>query len=353
MKLVRESLFSSTIRSFCISFFAVIGIVLAFFLIMLAFGAGKSSKSLETSTFDIIIPESNGRKYLFTSNQPLLLRIDLVGPIATGATSSVDITAIRSILNESRSGPLKAHPIKGILLYINTPGGSAVDSESIYYALKDYSLKYQVPIYAYVEGLCASGGMMAACAADKIYTSESSIVGSVGVIISFFNVSEGMQKVGVQNQTLTAGNGKADMNPFQPWTENSSDNWKNLINQSYKDFVAIVSQARPKLTPDLLQNKYGANVFSAQDAANYGYTDGAGYQYSQAVQLLAQAAGITDNHYQVVQLQPKLKFSDFLTLSNQMMKQKNMWDMIAKNPLLFIKQDHNELLNLQVAAHHN
>ncbi len=347
MKLVRESLFSSVLRSFCVSFFAVIGIVIAFFLVLLVFGAGKSSKALDTSMYDVIIPDTNGRKYAFASNQPLLLRINITGVIGTPPLTA---ESLRSVLNESRSGPFKNNSIKGILLYINSPGGTATDSESMYYALKDYALKYQVPIYAYVEGLCASGGMYIACTADKIYSSESSIIGSVGVIWSFFNVSEGMQKVGVQNQTITAGTGKSDMNPFQPWTADSADSFKQMANLNYNQFIAVVSQARPKLTPELLRNKYGAHVFYSTEAEQYGYIDGAGYQYDEVVQMLAKASDLEGNNYQLVELQPKVHLSDFLRMSNKMMTKQNKLTSFLKNPLLFMSPNKEELLRQHLSS---
>lgn len=332
MKLVRESLFSSTIRSFCISFFAVIGIVVAVFLVMVVFGAGKTSKALEMSMYDVVIPDTNGRKYMFTNNQPLLLRLNVTGQIGL---PNLNTETVRSILNESVAGPFKNHPIKGILLYINTPGGSAFDSESIYNMLKDYSQKYQVPIYAFVEGLCASGGMFIACSADKVYSTESSVIGSVGVVAMYFNVSEGMQKVGLQNQTLTAGAHKADMNPFQPWTEDSATSMKEIIALNYDQFVSVVSSARPKLTESLLKNKYGANVYYSTQAAEYGYTDGTGYQYNEVVEMLAKAADI-DSSYQVIELQPKIHFSDLFKMSNQMLSSSEKLKSIFKNPFFFM-----------------
>ena len=348
MKLVKESLFSSTVRSFCISFFAVIGIIVAFFLVMLVFGAGKSSKAMETSTYEAIIPDTNGRKYTFTSNQPILLRVNITGQIGL---PNLNAQSLRSVLNESRSGPFKSHPVKGILLYINTPGGVAMDSESMYYALKDYALKYQVPIYAYVEGLCASGGMYIACAADKIYSSESSIIGSVGVLAMYFNFSEGMQKVGVQNRTMTAGIGKDSMNPFKPWPENNPESYTRMIELNYNQFVSVVSNARPKLTESLLRNKYGAQVYYSTDAEEYGYIDGAGYQYNEAVEMLAKAADLADNSYQVVQLQPKVHLSDLFSMKNKLTEKQNSFNWLKKNLLMFMSPNKEELMNIHPSSY--
>lgn len=311
MKYIRESIFSSAVRSFCISFFAVIGIVIAFFLVLLVFGAGKSSKAIDSSTYDFVIPDTNGRKYLFNSNTPLLLRLNLTDVIGMG--KGIDIEEIRSILNESRTGPLKNHPIKGILLYVNTPGGGAVSATSIYHALKDYSTEYKVPIYVYVEGLCASAGYYISCAASKIYASEGSMVGSIGAYFMFFNVSETLNKVGVQNKILYRGKDKVAMNPFQPWTEGDEQPYVSLLDADYQAFVETVAAARPQMNVNEIVNVYGARVFTASKAQEIGMIDGANYSLSQVSNLLAQAAGI-DGSYQVITMQPKMKLSDLLKI---------------------------------------
>lgn len=356
MKLVRESLFSSTIRSFCISFFAVIGIVIAFFLVMLVFGAGKSSKALEMSNFEVIIPDTNGRKYPLASAQPLLLRLDIVGPIMPDnagmfASSSIGIDYIRSVLNESHMGPLKDNRIKGVLLYINSPGGAGYLCEPIYKAIKEYSLKYQIPVYAYVEGYCASAAMYIACSAQKIYSNSSSIIGSVGAFWKFFNYSQGMQKIGVENKTLTAGKGKDAMNPFQPWEPDSSDNYQAILDETYDQFVSVVAASRPKLSKSSLVNKYGAEVYYSPTAERLGYIDGAGYQYNQVVQLLAEEAGIVGNNYQVVQLQPKVKFSDIFGISSSLKTKSNPFELLKSNPLEFFSKYGEYVTPLSNPAH--
>jgi len=261
MKLIRESVFSSVIRSFCIAFFSVIGIMVAVFLVLFLFGLGKNSKTIDSTTFDFIIPETNGRKYTFTSNKPLLLRIDLEGTI--GSAGGITTEEVRSILNESKAGPLKGDKVRGILLYMNSPGGGAVTSESIYYAIKDYALAHQIPVYTYVEGLCASGGYLIACATDKIYASNASMIGSVGTLIMFFNVSDTMSKLGVANWTMSRGLGKTAMSPFQPWAENANSEYIPLLNTNYEQFLSIVTNARPQVTKQQLVEVYGASVFMA------------------------------------------------------------------------------------------
>ena len=99
-----------------------------------------------------------------------------------------------------------------------------VDADGIYRAIKHYKEQYQVPVIAYVDGLCASGGMYIACAADKIYATDVSLVGSVGVLFpSFMNFSKLLDTVGVQSLTISSCKGKDDMNPLRPWKEGGKD----------------------------------------------------------------------------------------------------------------------------------
>src|SRR5690606_22323692 len=115
------------------------------------------------------------------------LQINVHGVIGD-AKSGIDTKMAQNILLDSRTGDFKNERGKGILLHMNTPGGTVVDSDNIYRMLKTYKERYKVPVFAFVDGLCASGGMYISCAADKVYAGPASIIGSVGVIIGpFFN----------------------------------------------------------------------------------------------------------------------------------------------------------------------
>jgi protease-4 len=214
--------------------------------------------------------------------------------------------AVRQMLVESREDILKNDRVKALMLNIESPGGAAVDADSIYHAVKAYKERYKVPVYAYVDGLCASGGMYVACAADKIYASEISLIGSVGVIIQpFVNVAALMDKIGVISMTLYAGKGKDDMNPLRAWKAGEQDNLQNIVEDYYTQFVNIVAENRPQLDKTKLIKEYGANIYPAAKATEYGYIDGHGLSYSEALKKLVEAAGIKDDNYQVFQMESK------------------------------------------------
>jgi protease-4 len=231
----------------------------------------------------------------------VILKINVEGEIGTELFNK---QTVGNLLIESRERALKDNRVKAIILNINTPGGTAIDSNAIYRLLKDYKAQYKVPIYAYVDGLCASGGMYIACAADKIYSSNISIIGSVGVVVGpFVNVYKLMEKYGVASETITAGKGKDEMNPFREWGPHEGENLKALTDYLYDHFIDVVATNRPTLDPVKLRNEYGAQIYPAAIAEKYGFIDGSDFTFNQALSQLAKEIGIDDEMYQVVELE--------------------------------------------------
>lgn len=251
----------------------------------------------------MIAPDAHGNRELLPQTDPVVLKLDIRGVIGQG-----DLTAakIQNSLFDSREGMLSHNRVKALLLFINTPGGAADDANVIYRTLMDYKQKYQIPIYAYVEGMCASGGMYIACAADRIFASPTSVIGSVGVILGpTFNFSGLMDRYGVQALTLTEGKDKDMLNPFRPWQPGEDVSIRNYMAEIYEQFVTIVVNARPRLDRQKLIDDYGAQIFVAKKAQEFGYIDVADSDYSSAVAELAKAGNIADNQpYQVMTIQP-------------------------------------------------
>lgn len=190
---------------------------------------------------------------------------------------------------------------------MNTPGGTVVDSDSIYRQLNEYKARYKVPVYGYVEGLCASGGMFIASSTDKMFSSPSGIIGSVGVVIGpFFNVYDLMQKVGLQAKTITAGLDKDMLNPTRPWKEGESASIQAVTDFMYQHFVDVVTTGRPQIDRAKLIGQYGAQVYDCVKAEALGYIDVSMSSRDEALKALVQAANIEEGKpYQVVSLTPK------------------------------------------------
>ncbi|MES2199719.1 MAG: S49 family peptidase [Chlamydiota bacterium] len=296
----RESVFISAVRSFCKTLGVVIGIFIAFMLAMLAVSPLSSPTILPEKSEMLIAFDAEGNRTILPENSPVVLKINIQGIIGMrGLTTQT----LQDILYDSRQSPL-GNRIEAILLYIDTPGGSAIDSESMYLALVDYKKKYNIPIFAFVDGLCASGGMYIACAADKIYSGSGCIIGSVGVILgnSFFNFSTLMTKLGIESLTISQGKDKDMLNSYRPWVPGEDSSLVNLTKESYEQFVSVVAANRPMMDKQKLIDVYGAQVYLAPTAMNLGYIDVSGATYFQTVKELVAATSIQDKPYQVIEL---------------------------------------------------
>ncbi|MBS0654323.1 MAG: S49 family peptidase [Verrucomicrobia bacterium] len=296
-----ESFIKDLFKSFFRSLFGVVGIGIGIVIVLMILGASFSGSSgVPHSTTARVLPNDQWKVTSFSSETPTILRINIHGTIGLDHLTKADIF---KQLVESQDGELRPGQVKAVLLSINSPGGMADASDSIYRLLSEYKSRYKVPIYAYVDGLCASGGMYIACAADKIYASEDSLIGHVGVLLSppFFNFTDLMDKLGIASKTLFAGKDKDSMNPFRPWRPNEGEAFQYIIDSMYDQFVSIVSKNRPKLTPAILKEQ-GARVWPTSDATEFGYIDGTANSSDEVLKNLAKEVGIEDN-YQFVELE--------------------------------------------------
>ena len=134
---------------------------------------------------------------------------------------------------------------KGIIIRINSPGGSPVQAGIINDEIKrQRKLHPTIPVYAVVEDICASGGYYIAAAADKIYVDKASIVGSIGVLMDGYGFTEVMKKVGVERRLMTAGENKAMLDPFSPLNPKHQALAQNMLNEIHEQFKTVVRQGR-------------------------------------------------------------------------------------------------------------
>lgn len=196
--------------------------------------------------------------------------ITIKGEIAEGGKANAD--DIIQGLREAAVAP----NVKGIVLRMNTPGGSPVQSDYVYHEIRRIKSKNpSLPIYAVVEDLCASGGYYIASAADKIYVNNASIVGSIGVIMSGFGFVEAMDKLGVERRVMTAGTHKAMMDPFTPVDEQAKSHLKSLLGEVHQQFIDAVKQGRGdrlKQNPVL----FTGLVWTGADSVRLGLADDIG-----------------------------------------------------------------------------
>ena len=309
MEIVKESVFISAIRSLCKTLFGTVGIFLAFIPLFIIGSLSLGSKEASDKTIFTLLPDLSGSNSLKPLSSPVILQLSIQGVIGE---DSLTAQVISSQLLDSHKGALQKDRVKGILLYLKTPGGTVIDSDNIYRMLMQYKKRFSVPIYAYVDGLCASGGVYISCAADKIFSSPISEIGSVGVRAGeYFNVYDLLTKHDIKLVSVNNGTNRNALSPFTSWENvgKESENLQNICAGLYQNFVDIVSSARPLLTKEKLINEYGANFYLAPQAQEYGYIDNGNACYDDALsELLATAKIDTSKPYQVVELQARAKW---------------------------------------------
>ena len=175
--------------------------------------------------------------------------VELRGVIAPESSASADnvITGLQSAFKDTGT--------QAVILRINSPGGSPVQAGHINDEIKRLRAKYpNIPLYAVIEDICASGGYYVAAAADQIYVDKGSIVGSIGVLMDGFGFTGLMDKLGIERRLLAAGENKGFLDPFSPINETQQKYAATMLDEIHKQFITIVRQGRGqrlKETPDL------------------------------------------------------------------------------------------------------
>lgn len=180
--------------------------------------------------------------------------IDISGVIEAGGEVNAD--GVLSSLHDAYDNKAT----KGIILRINSPGGSPVQAGIINDEIKRLrKLHPAIPVYAVVEDICASGGYYIAAAADKIYVDKASIVGSIGVLMDGYGFTEVMKKVGVERRLMTAGENKAMLDPFSPVNPKHQQLAQEMLNEVHEQFKTVVRQGRGsrlKETPEVFSGLF-------------------------------------------------------------------------------------------------
>lgn len=196
--------------------------------------------------------------------------VAITGEISDGSEANAD--AIISGLQAAFEAPKS----RAVILRINSPGGSPVQSAYVYDEVRRLrGLHKNKKVYAVITDMGASGAYYIASAADQIYVNPASLVGSIGVIMQGFGVQGLMQKLGVEDRTMTAGEHKAMLSPFEPVKPEDKVHIKNLLDAVHQQFITAVKQGRGqrlKGNPDVFSGLF----WTGQQAVELGLADGFG-----------------------------------------------------------------------------
>lgn len=164
---------------------------------------------------------------------------------------------------------------KGILLYVNSPGGTVYESDELYLRLMQYKENTERPIYAYFADQACSGGYYVSMAADKIYANRNGWTGSIGVIISLTNCKELYKKLGIKEIDITSGKNKAMGSAGIDLTKEQEDILQGLVDEAYEQFTDIVSKGRG-LDIGTVKKLADGRIYSAKQAMENGLVDASG-----------------------------------------------------------------------------
>ncbi len=213
-------------------------------------------------------PEKEGAAKITLGKHTALVQLN--GVIASDSEASADniITGLRNAFEDDDT--------VGVILRINSPGGSPVQAGYINDEIRRLRKKYpDTKLYAVISDMCASGGYYVAAAADEIYADKGSVVGSIGVIMNGFGFVESMKKLGVERRLYTAGKHKAFLDPFSKENPEEVAHIKTVLKDIHQQFIDVVKQGRgDKLKND--PNLFSGYVWTGEQSLKLGLVDALG-----------------------------------------------------------------------------
>lgn len=208
----------------------------------------------------------------FIKNPPLVSVVRLNGAIGMAGRASLSDHALAPILEKA----FKRGKPDAVALEINSPGGSPVQSSLIGARIRRLAKETDIPVFAFVEDVAASGGYWLAASADEIWADDSSVLGSIGVISASFGAHIFLARQGVERRVYTAGDSKSMLDPFQPEDPKDVERLKTLLGDIHQNFITHVKDRRgDKL--DVKQDLFTGEVWLARRATELGLIDGIGH----------------------------------------------------------------------------
>lgn len=206
--------------------------------------------------------------------------INITGMIAEGQESNSE-SIIKALRNASKN-----EETKGIILHVNSPGGSPVQSSDIYNEIRKIKTENpDLPIYAVASDICASGCYYIVAATDKIFVNPATLIGSIGVIMNGFGFVDTMKKLGVERRLVTAGAHKALMDPFSPEKESEKKYMQQVLTQVHQQFITAVKEGRGDRL-QINEDTFSGLVWTGEQGKEFGLVDGFGTDDSVATDII-------------------------------------------------------------------
>jgi protease-4 len=226
-----------------------------------------------------------------------VLLVDISGLISNEEVSGafgMDKPSMVARIREELRKAAKDEDLKGVVLRIDSPGGTVTASDLIHHEILEFKKEKKVPVYASIMSLGTSGGYYIASAADKIYAHPTSVTGSIGVITVKFNIEGLMQKVGVEQHTIKSGELKDFFSIFKPATDEELLVMQGIIDNMYGRFLTVVEEGRSgSLTREQIAALADGRPYMAEQALEAGLIDGIKY-LDGTIEALKEANGMEE-----------------------------------------------------------
>ncbi len=216
----------------------------------------------------LLIPKGDGETGAKKGPHTAVVKVE--GLIDDGAEANAEniIEGLRAAFENKRT--------QGVILRINSPGGSPVQSDYVYAEIRRLREKHpDIPVHAVIVDMGASGAYYIAAAADEIYVNPASVVGSIGVLMNGFGFVDAMDKLGIERRLLTAGEHKGILDPFSPVNDGDVQHIRGMLGTIHEQFIEAVKQGRGerlKNSPELFSGLF----WNGREALELGLVDGFG-----------------------------------------------------------------------------
>jgi protease-4 len=232
----------------------------------------------------------------FSAMTPYIARLNVEGSISSAQSANI-LGNARGYYHgwtlDKIDGLMDDNSNRGMILFIDSPGGGVYESDELYLKIKEYKETTNRPVYVAMGSMAASGGYYVASAADKIYANRNTWTGSIGVTMgTFIDVSEFLSEHGVRTNTVVSGKNKAMGGYFEPMTEEQRRIFQGLVDEAYEQFTGIVAEERGFSEATARQIADG-RVYTARQALELGLIDAIG-TYDEATDDMRESFGLED-----------------------------------------------------------
>ncbi|WP_114417908.1 S49 family peptidase [Marinospirillum perlucidum] len=233
----------------------------------------------------LVVIFGSGREFFAAPQQlqpletPHLARVEIKGVLASESRASAE----RVLAGARRA--FEAPNAKAVVLHINSPGGSPVQAGQIYDGILRLRSEHpDMPVYAVIDDLGASGGYYVAVAADHLLANRASLVGSIGVISGGFAFKDALERLGIERRVFTSGENKAFLDPFSDMSQEQQEFWQAVLDSTHQQFIDRVKEGRgERLAED--PKIFSGLVWNGEMALELGLIDELGSVFSLQQQL--------------------------------------------------------------------